>query len=99
VVERQIRPGTFVVMDEPESALSVSGQLKLLCALHDLMTGGSQFLIATHSPILLTFPGATIYQLTDGGIGTVKCEETDAFKLTRAFLNRPEQFLRHLFDE
>jgi len=99
VVERQIRPGTFVVMDEPESALSVSGQLKLLCALHDLMTGGSQFLIATHSPILLTFPGAMIYQLTDGGMDTVTCEETDAYKLTKAFLNRPKQFLRHLFDE
>jgi predicted ATPase len=99
VVERQIRPGTFVVMDEPESALSASGQLKLLCALHDLMAGGSQFLIATHSPMLLKLPGATIYQLSDGGIESVTCEETDAYQLTRAFLNRPEQFLRHLFDE
>ena len=86
-------------MDEPESALSVSGQLKLMCALHDLVQAGSQLLIATHSPILLTFPGATIYQLSDAGITAVRSEETEAYKLTKAFLDRPEQFLRHLFDE
>lgn len=96
-VQRLIRPGAFVVMDEPESALSVTGQLKLMCALHDLVEEGSQFVIATHSPILLTFPGALIYRLSDEGVVSIRYQESDAFQLTRAFLDGPERFLRQLF--
>lgn len=95
--EALVRPGAFVVLDEPESALSVTGQLKLMRAMHDLVATGSQFLVATHSPILLTFPGAVIYELSQNGITSVGYEETDAYQLTRAFLDGPERFLRHLF--
>jgi predicted ATPase len=86
-------------MDEPESALSVTGQLKLMCALHDQVQEGSQFLIATHSPILLTFPDARIYRLNDEGIASITYEESDAYQLTKEFLDGPERFLRHLFAE
>ena len=94
-VQRQVVPGAFVLMDEPESALSVMGQLKLMRAVHDLVAAGSQFLVATHSPILLAFPGAWIYQLGDG-IDRVTYEDTDAYQLTRTFVDGPERFLRHL---
>lgn len=95
-VRCQVAPGGFVLMDEPESALSVMGQLKLMRAVHDLVDAGSQFLIATHSPILLAFPGAWIYQLSEDGLDRVAYEDTDAFQLTKAFLDGPERFLRHL---
>jgi len=98
-VARLIRPGSFVVMDEPESALSVTGQLKLMCALHDLVEDGSQFVIATHSPILLTFPDSRIYRLSEEGIASITYEESDAYQLTKSFLESPERFLRHLFAE
>lgn len=98
-VRRQVRPGAFVLMDEPESALSVLGQLKLMRAVHDLVEAGSQFVVATHSPILLAFPGAWIYRLDDDGIERVTYEDTDAYQLTKAFLDGPERFLRHLFSD
>lgn len=96
-VRQQIRPGAFVLMDEPESALSVLGQLKLMRAMHDLVEDGSQFVIATHSPILLAFPGAWIYQLQPDGIARVAYEDTDVVQLTKTFLDGPDRFLRHLF--
>lgn len=79
-------------MDEPESALSVNGQMKLMRAMYDLVETGSQFVVATHSPILLTFPGALIYELSSSGIQAVGYEETDAYQLTKAFLEAPERF-------
>lgn len=94
-----IRPGAFVVMDEPESALSVNGQLKVMRAMYDLVETGSQFVVATHSPILLTFPGALIYELSRSGIQRVGYDETDAYQLTKAFLEAPERFLRHLLSD
>jgi predicted ATPase len=95
-VRRQVVPGSFVLMDEPESALSAMGQLKLMRAVHDLVAAGSQFVVATHSPILLAFPGAWIYQLDEDGLRRVAYEDTDAYQLTTAFLDGPERFLRHL---
>jgi predicted ATPase len=86
-------------MDEPESALSVTGQLKLMRAIFDLVETGSQFLVATHSPILLSFPGARIYQLSDEGIEAVGYQETAAYQLTKAFLDNPDRFLRHLLND
>lgn len=66
-------------------------------ALHDLVEEGSQFLIATHSPILITFPDARIYRLSADGIAPITYEETEAYQLTKAFMDGPERFLRHLF--
>lgn len=98
-VQGQIQPPAFVLMDEPESALSVTGQLSLMRAMHDLVHLGCQFLIATHSPILLAFPGAQIWEFDDHGITPIAYDDAGAVQLTRSFLNSPERFLRHLFDD
>jgi predicted ATPase len=84
-------------MDEPESALSPQRQLTLLALMHDLVrTEKSQFFIATHSPILLTFPGATIISFDHGKLGPIALEDTTHFKITRELLNKPELYWRHL---
>lgn len=86
------------LLDEPEAALSPSRQLSFLQIIHQLSTPGhAQFLIATHSPILLSYPDAVVYSLDDGMIKQVDYRETEHFQLTRDFLNAPERYLRHLF--
>jgi len=82
--------------DEPEAALSPTRQMSLLATMHDLVGKGSQFIIATHSPILLGYPGATIYTLTEGAIAHVPYTETEHYLITRGFLNNPEGMLRAL---
>jgi predicted ATPase len=99
VATRQFLPGGFYVMDEPESALSVRGQLTLLRRMHDLVDAGAQFVMATHSPILLAFPDAALYALDEGGVRRIRYEDTDPFVLTKAFLESPDRFFRHLFAE
>lgn len=84
-------------MDEPESALSVLGQLQLMLHIHAAVADGAQFVISSHSPILTAFPGAQIYRLTDTGISEVGYTETEPYQLTKAFLENPSGVLRHLF--
>ncbi|MEA5051654.1 MAG: AAA family ATPase [Oscillospiraceae bacterium] len=86
------------LLDEPEAALSPQGQMALLAAVDALVKRRSQFLIATHSPILTAYPQADILQLTESGIRKVSYRDTDAYKITKRFLDRPEQMLRYLFD-
>jgi predicted ATPase len=64
--------------------------------MHDLVNDGSQFIIATHAPIVLAYPDATIYQLDDQGIRTVPYDETEHVRLTRDFLNDRDRFVRRL---
>jgi predicted ATPase len=88
------------LLDEPEAALSPQRQLAVLRILHDLTAQKiAQFVIATHSPMLLTFPGATIFSLDAGQIRPVTYQETDHFQITRDFLNAPERYYRHLLEE
>jgi predicted ATPase len=94
------------LLDEPEAALSPRRQLSFLKIVNDLESAGrAQFLIATHSPLLLAYPGATLLSLdgdsVDGGDGitAVNYRDTDHFRLTRDFLAAPERFFRHLFDQ
>jgi len=84
------------LLDEPEAALSPARQLALLVRLHDLVEQGAQFIIATHSPIIMAFPNATILQLTEGGIRRVKYTDTEHYTITRMFLNDHERMLRDL---
>jgi len=87
------------ILDEPEAALSPQRQLAFLRIIHELeKTGKAQFIIATHSPILLAFPGAVIYNF-DGGVRRVAYEETEHYQLTKAFLNNRERFLDQLFED
>ena len=92
-------PGGLHLLDEPEAALSLHGQLKLLRRMHDLTERRAQFVVATHSPILLAFPGARIYTFGDDGITDTAYEDAEPVALTRSFLDAPERFLRHLFDD
>lgn len=89
----------FYILDEPEAALSPSRQLAFLVRLHDLIEKSSQFIIATHSPILMAYPDAWIYQLTEDGLERVEYEDTDHFQLTHRFLNNREGMLEQLLAE
>ncbi|MGW4211508.1 AAA family ATPase [Lentzea sp. NPDC004789] len=86
------------VLDEPEAALSVRGCLVVLRRMQELVDEGSQFVIATHSPILLAAPGAQILEITDGVIDEVAYDAAEPVALTRNFLSEPDRFLRHLLD-
>ncbi|KHT42871.1 AAA family ATPase [Pectobacterium brasiliense] len=87
------------LLDEPEAALSPSRQLSAIARMHDLICEGSQFVIATHSPILMAYPDATIFQFGEDGIQQVAYEDTEHYQITRAFLNNPERMLRELMAE
>ena len=82
------------ILDEPEAALSVTGALAVLAAITRAAAGGAQFIIATHSPILLACPGARIYELDEDGFGECAYDDLDAVRLTRGFLGDPERYLR-----
>lgn len=88
------------LLDEPEAALSPQRQLSFLRIIHDLSsTGQAQFIIATHSPILLAYPGATIHQFGATGIAPVAYTDTEHYRLTRDFLNAPGRYLAQLLDD
>jgi predicted ATPase len=96
LLNHRFGPDGLYLLDEPEAALSPQGQLAMLARMHDLVADGCQFLIATHSPILLSFPGARIYELSETGIAQVPYDETETVVLYRSFLGRPEAYHRHL---
>ena len=87
------------LLDEPEAALSPARQLTLLCELHRLVEAGSQLLIATHSPILMAYPGAEILLLGEGPIHPVEYRETEHYQITKSFLDSPERMLRILLQQ
>lgn len=87
------------ILDEPESALSVTRQMAMLARMDKLINQRSQFIIATHSPIILAYPDATIYQMTPEGIHKVKYKETDTYRLYKGFLDNPEQMTSILMDD
>lgn len=86
------------LLDEPEAALSPQRQLTLLLLLHRLSIH-SQFIIASHSPILLGIPGASIYSFDGGEIHRIKYEETESYQVTEMFMNNREHLLKLLLDE
>jgi predicted ATPase len=92
----RLGPRGLYLFDEPEAALSVRGQLALMRRMHELVVEHSQFIVATHSPILLGYPDASILELSDDGIRTISFDEAPQVELTRAFLDDPQRFLRHL---
>jgi predicted ATPase len=87
------------IFDEPEAALSPMRQMSMLVLMKGLVDNGSQFIIATHSPILLAYPDALIYEMTSEGMSAVPYTETENYRVTRDFLNRPDKMLGLLFDE
>jgi predicted ATPase len=99
VMLHRFGPNGFYVMDEPEAALSTQNCLACLRRIHQLVNEGSQFVIATHSPILLAYPDATIYDCTDDGLVEVDYDNADPVRLTQSFLAAKERFLDQLFSD
>lgn len=87
------------ILDEPESALSITRQMAMLTQMHHLIKRRSQFIIATHSPIVLAYPDSTIYQMTVDGIQKVSYKETDTYQLYKGFLDNPDQMTAILMNE
>ena len=99
LVEHRFGGQGLYILDEPEAALSPARLLELMCHIRELERQGSQFIISTHSPILMAYPGAEVLYLTQTGIRSVSYRETEHYQLSRRFLENPERMLQQLFDE
>ena len=99
LVNNRFGPNGLYILDEPEAALSPARQLSLLMRIGQLVDEGSQFIIATHSPILLAYPEATIYELTQQGAHRTQYEETSRYTFTTDFLNNHQAYTRRLNDK
>jgi predicted ATPase len=99
LLTEKFRGKGLYLLDEPEAALSPSRQLAALSAIHQLVQDDSQFVIATHSPILLSYPNAKILQFDGSGITEVSYEDTEHFAVTRDFLNHYKRRLEQLLDD
>jgi predicted ATPase len=95
IMQNRIGKGLYL-LDEPEAALSPQRQLVLMALLAARAREGAQFIIATHSPILMTIPGAHILQIEGANITRVALEDTDHFQITKSVLENPAAFWRHL---
>jgi predicted ATPase len=84
------------ILDEPEAALSPTRQMAMLSRMHELAESGSQFIIATHSPILMAYPNSTIYELTEEQITKTDYENTEHYIVTKDFLNKYKLMLKDL---
>jgi predicted ATPase len=96
LAQHRFKGNSLFLLDEPEAALSPSRQLSFLGIMHQLVQRGSQFVIATHSPILLAYPDSQIYQFGPEGIQPINYEATEQFQITYDFLTARERFLRIL---
>jgi predicted ATPase len=96
LLTERLKPNGLYILDEPETPLSPSRALALLSLLMRMAGEGCQFVIATHSPILMALPGAAILQLDRDGIHRVAWDEVEHVAVTRAFLNNPEGYLKKL---
>lgn len=98
LLTHKFRGRGLYLLDEPEAALSPQRQLAALVAMKDLVGKESQFVIATHSPILMAWPGAAIWKFDETGISATTYEDTDHYVITRDFLNHHRQRIARLFD-
>ena len=98
MVQNNIQPNGLYFLDEPEAALSPQRQLTLLAEIYRCASDGAQFIIATHSPILLGIPNAEIFSFDNGKIHTCRYEETESSKVTELFINNRKRLLENLLD-
>ena len=96
LAQNSFRGGGLYLLDEPEAALSPQRQLTLMLEIHGCVQERAQFLIVTHSPILLGLPGAEILSFDDGPVHPCSYEETDSYQVTAMFINHREQVLKRL---
>lgn len=87
------------ILDEPEAALSPTRQMAMLSRMHELVRNHSQFIIATHSPIIMAYPDAQMFFLSERGVAPISYEETEHFRVTKDFLNNRGKMLRVLLDQ
>lgn len=87
------------ILDEPEAALSPLRQLSMLSRIHELTNQNSQFIIATHSPLLMAYPSSKILELTDNGMKESSLEETDHYKIMKQFYDDKDRLIHHLLNE
>ena len=99
IAQKYIRGDGVYIFDEPEAALSPQRQLTLLMDIYKCAKAGAQFIIATHSPILLGIPNADIYNFDDGEIHLCKYEETDSYIITEMFINNRDKLLYRLLSD
>lgn len=99
LLKHRFSPNGLYLLDEPEAALSINGCMAVIAHLASLAKRGCQILIATHSPILLALPGATIYEIADdGSIDVTTYDDALPVRMSRDFLADPDRYLRHLID-
>jgi predicted ATPase len=98
IIKNRFFGNGIYILDEPEAALSPNRLLTLMSEINELVKKDSQFIIATHSPILLAFPNAQILEFNKDGIKEVSYTETEHYKITKSFLDNPEKMLYYLFN-
>jgi predicted ATPase len=97
IIETRIADKGIYLLDEPEAALSPLKQLSLIAFILEILKDKkTQFIIATHSPILMGIPDATLYEIHDDGMEQVGYKDTDHYRITKTFLDNPDYYLRHL---
>lgn len=98
LVENRFWDNGLYILDEPEAALSPQRQMTLLCYIHDLAKNGSQFIIATHSPILLSYKYGKIIDMNNS-MKEIKYEDTEVYRIYKDFINNPAGMQKILFEE
>ncbi len=98
IVQNRFFGNGLYILDEPEAALSPMRLLSLMIEIDKLVKNNSQFIIATHSPILMSFPNADIFEFSKNGIIKVDYQDTEHFKITKGFLDNPEKMFNFLFN-
>ena len=96
LVENRFGGNGLYILDEPEAALSPMRLMRLIYCMKELVQKDSQFIISTHSPILMTFPGAEVLEITEDGIRTVDYKDTEHFVITKRFMDAPEKIVKDL---
>ncbi|KXB71752.1 AAA family ATPase [Peptoniphilus sp. DNF00840] len=99
LILNRFRPRGIYLLDEPEAALSPTSQMSLLCIIDELVKKDTQFIIASHSPIILAYPNADIYEFSQAGIEKTSYRETQSYSVTKTFLDDPEKMMNLLFDD
>jgi len=97
--QSRMREKQLILLDEPETPLSFQNQMALLYLLKQTVDSNSQLIIATHSPVIMAYPGANILHVTKDGFQTVRYQDIEQVQSLKQFLNHPEQYFRHLFQE
>ena len=99
LMENRFTGEGLYILDEPEAALSPMRLMRMMYIMHELIEKESQFIISTHSPLLMMFPGADIYQFTQDGMERVRYQDTEHYQVTRMFMDDPDRMFHYLFAE